>query len=88
VAGWRNLLLQIGVGLAIYQYIQAVSSKIAALPRLLRHPRFCFCNVWATTDINATIFLDFSNIVVFIVDQALRRFDAMIPQGLSQTLAQ
>jgi hypothetical protein len=44
--------------------------------------------VWATRDINATIFLDFSNIVVFIVDQALRRFDAMIPQGLSQTLAQ
>lgn len=79
MAGWRNLLLQIGVGLAIYQYIQAVSSKIAAPPGLACHPGVRFCNVLAAMDINATIFLDFSNVVVFIVDQAVRRFDTMIP---------
>lgn len=79
MAGWRNLLLQIGMGLAIYQYIQAVSSKIAAQPGLARHPGVHFCNVRAAMDINATIFLDFSNVVVFIVDQAVRRFDTMIP---------
>ena len=79
MAGWRNLLLQIGVGLAIYQYTQAVSSKIAGLSRLVRYPGDCFCNVWVAGDINTTIFLEFSNIVVFIVEQALRRFDIMIP---------
>ena len=79
MAGWRNLLLQIGMGLAIYQYIQAVSSKIAAQPGLARHPGVHFCTMRAAMDINATIFLDFSNVVVFIVDQAVRRFDTMIP---------
>ena len=67
------------MGLAIYQYIQAVSSEIAAPSRPARHPGVRFYNGWAAMDINATIFLDFSNVVVFIVDQAVRRFDTMIP---------
>ena len=71
MAGWRNLLLQIGMGLAIYQYIQAVSSKIAVSSGLVRRSGDCFYNVWMAGDINTTIFLEFSNIVVFIVAQAL-----------------
>ena len=67
------------MGLAIYQYIQAVSSKIAAPPGLAHHRSVRFCSVRAAMDINATIFLDFSNVVVFIVDPAVRRFDTMIP---------
>jgi hypothetical protein len=42
-------------------------------------PAIVFSGACIASDINATVFLDFSNVVVFIVEQALRRFDTMIP---------
>jgi hypothetical protein len=42
-------------------------------------PDICFCSAHVTIDIEATVFLEFSNVIVFTVEQALKHFGIVIP---------